>query len=60
MVTVGEFCSNFFWVLGIVGIVFLSMLAIQVQLDNPYLLRYPDMKGSLTTHLILAALVFII
>ncbi len=54
-----DFCANFMWVVGLVGIFFLGMLAVQVQFDNPYLLAYPEMKTPLTVHLILAAIVCI-
>ena len=52
-----DFCANFCWVVGLAGVIFLSMLALQVQYDNDYLLPHKEMKSSLTFHLLIAALV---
>ena len=52
-----DFCANFCWIVGLAGVIFLSMLAIQVQYDNDYLLPHKEMKSSLTFHLLVAALV---
>ncbi len=53
-----DFFANCYWVVALAGAIFLTVLAIQVQLGNDYLIAHDDMKGSLTVHLFLAALVF--
>ena len=52
-----SFCVNFCWAVGIAGVFFLSVLAIQVGRDNDYLLRSAEYKSSLILHLCLAVLV---
>ncbi len=55
--SVVDFCANFFWVVGVAGVIFLSVLAFQVGVDNDYLLRDKSMKVGLIVHLLLAVCV---
>lgn len=53
-----DFCANFCWCVGVAGIGFLGMLAIQVLCDNEFLIRgNADRKTSLFVHLVLAMIV---
>lgn len=60
------FCAHFCWIVGLVGIVFFTMMAIQVKFNNPYLIRTsedPEVAKNMTpsrlfSHLIYAAVVF--
>ena len=55
-----DFCVNFCWVIGLVGVFFLSILAIQVNSGNEVLLPDPQYKSNVTTHLVIAVVVIIL
>jgi hypothetical protein len=50
-----DFCANFCWIVGLAGVIFLGMMAVQVQYENDYLLPNKEMKTTLTVHLFIAA-----